>query len=140
MTTPAAPAASAVRMIAPRFCGSSTPSSNTSRPGARAGARFARQQIFQRNRRARRHQQRHYALMLARARGAIELHASSKRTGTPLLSRQLHDLFQAVAVAAARDEHGLQRPPGSQRFAHSVNSGEFFHGAVAECEPRKQAR
>ena len=44
MTTPLAPAASAVRMIAPRFCGSSTPSSKTQQAWLFASARLACQQ------------------------------------------------------------------------------------------------
>ena len=44
-----------------------------------------------------------------------------------MLSRQAHQFFDAVAVAAFGDNDRIERPVGFERFANGVDSGETVH-------------
>ena len=91
---------------------------------AGSAVRIARlQQVFKTCRRRCRNQ-RDDALMLACAGGAIELYALLKAHGNAVLPRQTHQFFDAVAVAASRDDQGIERPVGFERFAYGVNAGK----------------
>ncbi len=76
----------------------------------------------------RRRDQRDNALVLPRAGGAIELDPLLKPHGNAVLSRQTHQFFDAVAVAATRDNQGIKRPIGFERFAYGMDPGETVHG------------
>jgi len=38
-----------------------------------------------------------------------------------VLARQTHQFFDAVAVAATRDNQGIERPIGFERFAYGMD-------------------
>src|SRR5260370_9832715 len=91
--------------------------------------------------------------MLPRAGSTIELYALLKAHWNGVLSRQTHQLFDSLAVAASRDNQGIERPIGFKRFAYGVDTGEPVHGfgnlpfnrerrkiLECECERISQAR
>jgi hypothetical protein len=65
--------------------------------------------------------------MLARARRAIELHAFLETNRNREFSRQPYQIFDAIAVAAFRNNQRVERPIGLERFAYGVNASEAVH-------------
>jgi hypothetical protein len=65
--------------------------------------------------------------MVAHSRGAIHLWPLFESYRHAIAPGQANNLFQPVAMPPSCNKHGLHRPPGSERFPHSVNTGQFFH-------------
>ena len=104
ITTAAAPAAWAVRMIAPRLCGSSMPSSTTCRPPA-GGGFFERRYVLG-------GAEGDHALVLRRRRGAIQLLARLEAHRDAALAAQIDDFLKARPGRALGDQDPVQRPAG----------------------------
>src|SRR6266849_2146453 len=120
---------------------------------AGGGVRIARFQQILKARRGRCGNECHDALMFPRAGGAIELYALLKTYRNAVLPRQTHQLLNSVAVAASRDNQGIERTIRFERFSYGVDTGEPVHGFAnplfnrerrkipgCECERILQAR
>ena len=119
MTKAPAPAACAVRMIAPRLCGSSTPSSTTTILEAAAASRSAYLR----------------AAPSATTPWCAGVPASRSSDGARLeahrhggAARQVDDLLQARTAGALRNQDPVQRVARAQRLGHRVNAAENGHG------------
>ena len=69
--------------------------------------------------------------MLPRAGGSIELYPFLKAHWNAMLPRLTHQFFDAVAVAASRDNQGIERLIGFEGFAYGMDAGETIHLGVS---------
>src|SRR6266849_1171164 len=140
MMTPCAPAAKAVRTMAPRFRGSSTPSSKTSRPGAPCATRGFRRSSRLAAREAETKATTPWWSRVPAARSTCA--RSSKRTGTPFCrarrtSSSMRSPWRPRAIS--RESRGRAASSASwtawipvRRFIGCVNSWSVEHGAKFE--------
>ncbi len=70
------------------------------------------------------------ALMLARAGQTVHLRPVFEAHGHAAAARQPDEIFDAVAVSAARNDDAAERPARFQGFVNGVNTGETFHGLI----------
>ena len=124
MTTPFAPAASAVRRIAPRLCGSSTPSRTIT---SEYSARLRRDHVFEivvlLGRRNRDH-----ALVRGVARQVVEFGPRQKAHGHAQPPAVFDQPLQANVVALLRHAHPLKgAPPRLQRLGYGVDAIDVVH-------------
>ncbi len=113
-----APAAWAVRTMAPRLCGSSTPSSSTS-----SWTSLRESYVFKVGI-ALGGTEGDYALVRGRVTSAIEClsRLEADRHGT--FAGQIDDLLKPRPASPPGDQNTVERAPGAQCFPHRMDAGQ----------------